>query len=445
MCPLYGNKRKAMKHILTLCLALLCAATLSAQTKVLERSAKKAPEWLATAPDDYIVATVNAPTLAEAQNKVMDEVRERIITAVAANVVVSQHSESSEVNTDGNIVSRDAYAKAATLRAANLPFLRGISPTKVEALYWVRVQDKATKREHYEYSVKYPFPAAEQRSLAAEFDRIDAEHTERLAALEQGVDQLEAVEDIRAALADLDALAKYFFDDVRAARVKAAADKYKQLYDAVALDAQPDGAGRLSVRVLLAGREVSCATLPKATSNCAAALQVRPEGKGFAVSYDATDCLPDEENAIELTLRLASKKYTCRAIIGGGQGAAARAFSVVAEGKIVLTAEAVDAEAKTLTNIDIRLTLNNRGGDKFGLKAIELEIPELVAPLVFDDINAVYSTKGVFQVKARATGTFRMRQAPVAQFINGGITLLNPATGAMERKRLALPYHANWH
>ena len=51
------------------------------------------------------------------------------------------------------------------------------------------------------------------------------------------------------------------------------------------------------------------------------------------------------------------------------------AFSVVPEGKLVLTADSV-ADRK-IFNINIRLTLNNRGGTPFGLKALELHVPEI--------------------------------------------------------------------
>lgn len=72
-----------------ICLCLLAIAS-NAQTKVIERSAKKLPAWMNTAVDDYLIVSVTANSLAEAQAKVMDEITERIIRAVASNVTVEQ-------------------------------------------------------------------------------------------------------------------------------------------------------------------------------------------------------------------------------------------------------------------------------------------------------------------------------------------------------------------
>ena len=83
-------------------------------------------------------------------------------------------------------------------------------------------------------------------------------------------------------------------------------------------------------------------------------------------------------------------------------GASGVSFSVVPEGKLVLTADSVVSADRKLFNINIRLTLNNRGGTPFGLKSLELHIPEISTPVIFDDIDGVYKTKGIVQIKALA-------------------------------------------
>ena len=93
-----------MKRIsLALCLLLAACCMTLAQDRVVERSAKKAPEWLNQANDGAIVVTVTASSLADAQVKAMTEVTERIILSVASNVSVSQRNESSEVVENGSV------------------------------------------------------------------------------------------------------------------------------------------------------------------------------------------------------------------------------------------------------------------------------------------------------------------------------------------------------
>ena len=435
-----------MKRLLGLVCVLLVALGTAAQTKVIEKSAKKPPVWLNTAVDDYLVVTVTANSLADAQTKAMDEITERIIQSVASHVMVTTNSELSEVNVNGNIDSRESFRRASKMKSANLPFLKGIFSTKVEEIYWVKLQDKSTKKEHYEYSVKYPFSQAEQNELVAQFEALDAEKVAQYEALEQKINEIESVEEIGSCITQLDALIEYFFDEVRLKQAEGLQKRYKQLYDALTVTGTFLEIGKYQCQVLLEGNPVKVSVKPKVTSNCAGQLSVRPSEGTFVVSYDAIDCLPEEENYLDIVFRINGKKLEHKAYLTEAGGASAATFSVVPEGKLILTADSVVVAERKVYNINIRLTLNNRGGTPFGLKAIELHVPEFSAPIIFDDIDGVYKTKGVLQIKALAEGEFTAleKKKSVFSFVQGSITFVNPQTGAVERTRLSLPYVTNW-
>lgn len=435
-----------MKHWLSIITILLITLSVGAQTKVLEKSAKKAPEWINTAVDNYLVVTVTAPSMAEAQTKAMAEVTERIIQSVASHVSVASTNEMSEINNNGQINSQDTYIRVAKMRSANLPFLQGISYNKIAGIYWLKLQDKATKREYYEYSVKYPFSTAEQKELQEQFEVLDTEKVEQYKALEQKIDKLESIEEIHEAITQLDALMEYFFDDVRLSQTKGLKSRYQQLYEALSITGSFIEDGIYSCQILLNGKPIKSSTAPKVTSNCATLLGTRPSEDKFIITYDATDCLPEEENYLNIQFRIQGKKLEHRVYLKDAGGAGTSMFSVVPEGKLILTADSLLMDERKVININIRLTLNNRGGTSFGLKAIELEVPELAQPLVFDDINAIYQTKGIIQVQALSEGSFTIRQKKKSafSFIQGAITLVNPQTGRVERKRLSLPYITNW-
>lgn len=200
-----------MKRLMWVICALLLAAGMNAQTKVMEKSAKKVPGWMNTAVDDYLIVSVTVGSLAEGQSKVLQEITERIIQAVANNVSVSKENVLSEVNTDGNIESSDAFMQVSKMKSANLPFLKGISLSNVEEIYWEKVQDKSTKKEYYNYSVKYPFSKAEQRKLVAEFEALDAEKVAQYKALEQKVHSIESVDEIKQAVFGVEYLIRVLF------------------------------------------------------------------------------------------------------------------------------------------------------------------------------------------------------------------------------------------
>ena len=116
-----------MKRLIWMIFITLLTAGVAAQTKVVERSAKKVPGWLNTAVEDYLVVSVTAGSLAEGQTKALTEITERIIQSVASNVTVSKKNTLSEVNVNGNIESSDAFTQISRIKSANLPFLKGIS------------------------------------------------------------------------------------------------------------------------------------------------------------------------------------------------------------------------------------------------------------------------------------------------------------------------------
>lgn len=423
--------------------AALLVTGVAAQTKVVEKSAKKVPEWLNTAAEGYLVVSVRANSLAEGQTKALTEITERIIQSVASNVTVSKKNILSEVNVNGSIESSDAFTQVSKIKSANLPFLKGISLSNAEEIYWEKVRDKATGKEHYDYSVKYPFSRSEQRKLIAEFEALDAEKVARYEALEQKISNIESVDEIGQAITELNTLSGYFFDDVRLSQVEGLTTRYKQLYDALSLTGTFLENGKYQCQVLLDGNPVRVATKPKVTSNCAGQIGVRPADGMFVISYDAEDCLPEEENFLNISLVAGGKRLQHKAFLNEA-GVGNTAFSVVPEGKLILTADSV--AGRKIFNINIRLTLNNRGGTPFGLKALELHVPEISAPIIFDDIDGVYKTKGIVQIKALAEGEFTAgeKKNSAFSFVQGSVTFVNPQTGAVERTRLSLPYITNW-
>ncbi len=430
-----------MKYIVCVC-CLAFALGVLAQDKVIEKSAKKTPSWITQAADDYLVVGVTSSSLASAQNKVLTEITEQIIRSVATNISVSQQNTMSEVNTNGSIESSDAFVHHSKLNSANLPFLKGISLSNVEEIYWEKVQNKNTKAVSYNYWVKYPYSKAEQRKLIREFEQLDASKVSELNALKKRLNNIQSYDEIKQSITELNTLSEYFFDEVRLSQVKGLIEQYNQLYSALSLTGNFTDKGQYLCQVLLNGYPIRVAVSPKVTSNCASQIGVQPSDGAYIVSYLTEDCLPTEENFLNIDFRLENKRLQQKAYLN--EVSAAETFSVVPQGKIILTADSV--AGRTIYNINIRMTVNNRGGTPFGLKALEFYVPELSTPIVFDDINAIYKTKGVVQINATAEGEFTAKEVKSSafSFVDGSITFVNPTTGAIERKTIKLPYATNW-
>lgn len=439
--------RKLSYIILSVVSAMMLSVSVSAETKVVEKSAKKAPEWLGTAADGYLIVTVEAPSLAEAQRRATSEITERIIHSVASNVTVEQSNVATETVTNGTVSeSSDTYSRQSSIRTANLPFIKGISLSKAAGIYWVKLRDKKTGIEHYEYSVKYPYTRLEQQMLQADFEELDRQKMSELESLEAQVDNITAMEQIGAGIAKLDALGEYFFDKARAARVKGLRAQYNDLYKSLGVTGKIVKPGTIECALTVQGRPVSCGMSPVATSNCANNIQVSPEDGIFRVYYDTADCLDDEDNYIDVTFRIKGKKVSRHFVIksDAGNDASGGKFLIVPCDRIVLAADSINAAKSTVGAVNVTLTLDNRGDTDFGVKALHMSVPGLATPIDVDNIDAIYTSRGIIKIRCRVMGTLRVTSRHQSQTATGTVDVVNPLTERVERVRFALPFTVNW-
>lgn len=434
-----------LKRLTILLAAAAVAVAAHAEVKVLERSDKKTPEWITGAAEGYIVSAVEAPSIAEARTRAEQDIASQMAMAVARNVEASYSNQSMETASNTGVDSRDTYSSTVAVQAANLPFLKGISLSKADAVYWAKVRDKDTKAEYYQYYVRYPFFRVEQAALEKEFEEYDSAKEAELAALEADIDNVDSLDGIKSALGTLEGLDGYFFDKVRKARVKALADRYRALPKSVVMSGAFTGPRTLVVSFSLNDHAFKVYGPLKATSNCASAISVKPSQGAYTITFATDDCLDDEENYIEVNTRFEGRKLNEKYSLNSAAEASTR-FSVVPTGKVLLAADTASVDERTIAGLNIRLSLNNRGGSPFGVKSLELEVPGLATPIVIDNIDAVYTTKGIVQLAVRYEGTVGIADAPASRIAmaKGTVTLINPATQAVERVKITLPFSSNW-
>ncbi|MEG2318129.1 MAG: hypothetical protein RSB85_04735 [Rikenellaceae bacterium] len=138
----------------------------TAQVKIVDRSAKKAPVWYGGAQSEYIITSSEASSLERAKEMVMENVRKQIIQAVALNVKESTASNISQTSNGSDIVNfLDSFTSSSSTQSANLPFLKGVSPSKIEDFYWEKRFNKSTGETSYIYSIKYPLPRLELKKM----------------------------------------------------------------------------------------------------------------------------------------------------------------------------------------------------------------------------------------------------------------------------------------
>lgn len=424
-------------------LLLACLYSASAQFKVVEKSAKKAPAWYRQMMEDYLIVSAHEPTLEAAQAACLQEVKKQIIQAVAQNITFAESSNMSQRLENDEITDFvDTYSSSTDVKAATVPFVQGISLSKVEEYYWEKLQDKKTKKVYYDYSIKYPFTRLELKKLVKDFEARDKKYEAQLVELENHLNEIQSLEDIQASVLKIDPLEEYFFDAMRKKRISSLRQSYKQLYNMISIQGNTVAFGEYKCHLVLQGNPIAISSMPKLKSNCASQLSARSEdgGKTIRILYDAADCLETEENFIEATFRIGGKAVSHKFYID----VKGQKMTVMPEGKVYLTAEA--QTDSTLTNVKVRMTLNSRYANSFTVQNIALEVPGLANTLIKNDINIPYQGIGTYVFETVAEGDWK--RVPISSyriaFIKGSMEIRNEQSGEVLRVQVNLPYVANW-
>ena len=429
--------------LLTVALCFTLSSGAFAQFKVVEKSTKKTPAWYQQMVADYLIVSAHEPTLEEAQAACLQEVKKQIIQAVAQNITFSESSTMNQ-KLEGDEITEfvDIYSSNTDVKAATVPFVQGISLSKVEDYYWEKLQDKKTKEVYYNYSMKYPFTQLELKKLVRDFEKRDKQYEAQLTELEQNLENIQALEDIQASITKIAPLKEYFFDQMRSQRVKTLEKSYRELYGMISIQGSNARMGEYVCQLILKGNPIAISSMPKLKSNCASQLSARSAdgGKEIHIFYNADDCLETEENAVEATFRIGGKAVSHKFYID----VAGQMMTVMPEGKVYLTAES--ESDSTLTNINIRMTLNSKYSNSFTVQNLVLEIPGCANTLIKNNINIPYKGIGSYVLDVTADGDWKrvpLKKYQVA-FVKGSMEIRNEQTGEVARVVINLPYIANW-
>lgn len=308
-----------------LCACLLVASLLTAtgvhaqQYKVLEKSDKKAPAWYESSEADYLVASAEEADMETARQKCLESIRRQIIQAVAQNVEFSEKTFLKQTTGNGDEITEfvNTYTAEGSVQAASVPFLKGISLTKVQGSYWEKRQDKKTKEITYACAVRYPFPKAELNALVREFDRRDREMESKLDEIEAKLNAMQSVEEIDQTVNQLQPVVAYFFDKTRKQRAQGVLNGYLKLSTYISVEGEKSGDRAYTMWLNLQGRKITASVVPTLKSNCASQLQAVVKGQDIVVTYDNIDCLEDEENFVEAMFRLQGKVLKHKFYISG--------------------------------------------------------------------------------------------------------------------------------
>ena len=285
----------------------LCTFAQKKGFKLVEKSGAK-PEWVGQGSvKNFIIVQSDKPTLEAVKADAMDKVRAEIASSVATNIqrFVDTYSLK-EVEGDDVRTSKTMSIETKS-KIAKMPAIQGVSITKADT-YQELYRNKKTGEEYYVLYVKYPFSSFDLVELVTAYEEHEKQIDNKIKGYENGLNDIESVEQIGDAITALGALAKEVGnEDSRYHTIEGITNRYIAVYDNISIDVVDNSPGRVTLRLIYDGKTITTSQNPKVTSNCAEQFNVKNQGDLIIVNYNKDYCYAQDDNYVEIRYRFGSK------------------------------------------------------------------------------------------------------------------------------------------
>lgn len=424
------------------CLLAALPQGMSAQAKikVLDQSAKKVPSWVNSSQTDYIITSAMDKDLETAKQKCLDNVRKYIIESVAQNVKSTSTGNISQTTFNNEIVNfLDEYKSTFQTEAASVPFLKGVSASKIDAYYWEKQQNKSTKEITYLYSIRYPFPSLELKKMVHEFENRDTQIWNKCQMLAMELDNVTSLEQIDRAIADLGPIIDYLFDDVRKNEAVALRENYRKLYNSISFRTVSQTLGEYRFQLVLDERIIATSQRVTLKSECATQMTAQHEDAVIVVRYDYSGCSYDDENSVKATLRIGGKAVTHEFFFKIKK----YAVEIWPEKTVYLTA--AEKSDSTLSDIGIRVFIKSKEKVSYTVNTLTIEVPGLSEPLFLDNLNTTFkAAESTLNITWIGTVGLNKAQGFKMNMLRGNMEIEVPSEGIVKRIDFSLPFKPNW-
>ncbi|MBO7073812.1 MAG: hypothetical protein J6W12_02745 [Bacteroidales bacterium] len=299
-----------MRRLLVIALSLmlpLCACAQKKGFKLVEKSGPK-PEWVGQGSvKDYIIVQSDKPTLEEAKSDAMQKVRTEIAASVATNVMRTVNSYTQKVVEGNESQTNATMSIESTSKIARMPAIQGVSITKADT-YQELFRNKKTGEVYYNLYVKYPFSQFDLVELVTAYELHEKEIDDKIKGFEDGLDNIESVEQIDANILALNALeGEIGAEDARTITIEGIVKRYNKIYDNIIIDVVNKSKNKVTVRLVYNGNTIATSQKPRTSSNCATQFTVKSEGDNTVINFDSEYCYDQDDNYVEVRFKVGPK------------------------------------------------------------------------------------------------------------------------------------------
>jgi hypothetical protein len=421
-----------MKKYFLLVVALIFSAEISLSQDVVIQKSGKQPKWVNNLEKDYIITVGSGVTSNDAQQNALTMVKERIVSSVAENVKSTSELKREDANYNNNIsVFLEKFASQTTTQSGKVPFLQGISLSKVEEFYWEKLQTK-DKKTYFYYHIKYPFPDIELQQLVNEYKTRDKELTKQLEDLIAQAESVESVEQIEKNIGELRVLTDYFMDG-RKNQAELGITRYNSLLSSIELVEVERSLGELKYTLRLGTKTITTVKKPFTKSECARVTSTVNNQDNWVIKYDYANCYEDPENNILVKYRFGNSDVQKKFYFDITSNKASIFVNVPFHFLTTSKGEStVDASV-------LNMTIQSSYDAAFTIEKVIIEFKGLT-PIIIDGINQSFSGKGNHDLKLNISQPIKISETSsigkTISTLTGYIHYKSNATGEVKTYRI---------
>ncbi len=262
---------------ITIILIVLSNTKLNAQLKVKDSSEKKQPDWIHNPEQGNIVSKGFGKTKDEAKSKAIDIVKKNI-KENAIKQMVNENNYFKNVKLDEH---------SATNIFESTEYYTNIKAENSTAMYWEFILDKKTKKESYNYFLKYPFNPTEIDGIVQQV--ADSIMSVKLDTLQQKLSDFSTIEELNKVWLELMSFDQLIPDEYKTkAKSERLLQQAEATFNQIEIIARRHVPGKLIVYLILNERVLETPVSPTLISDCAKILETEMnfDRRNIVYSYD---------------------------------------------------------------------------------------------------------------------------------------------------------------
>ena len=414
-----GNK--LFQGVMPFALLFFIASTSFSQVKLVEKSGKT-PKWINATEKGYMIETGTGASISEAKDRAIAGVKESIIKAVAEQITAVTEDHLQQTREGNNYKISGSFSSSTRSRTARMPFVTGISESKVESYYWEKLKDKKTGNVTYNYHVKYPFSREELGGIILDFEMLQKNEELKLNEMDEIIGNAVSLDELAGKYHELQAMLPQL-EGGNKMQGDLLLKKLQSLLNSVSFIEIRSVPGHVSFKLVSGTIPLQAILSPVVKSNCAGNFKTTFSPDSISINYTFNGCFENQLNKITINYPVGdiSIKHDFPIDIASGNVE----FSIA--GGFHLEAESSDSAL--VRAYKLNFGINSKFSTPFLITRIILEIPG-VNPLRFDNLSITSSGTGAhgFSVQGLTPLKRSVFMEKQGDLISGSVTFLNSVT-----------------